>query len=592
MNSQDVPMMFRAQIGGRCQIQRVDTQRTRNDEYQDAEIWVDEWMAVFDYYSNKDSKNTLKLPGFGSQVKLWEYKIKWRLVSNSGQDEGVIRPIIGARGFPYFSGASMKGAFIRACKQKYGKEQGKKEAEKYCGKKLSNGSSEPGILRFHGAYPINMDWTENPESLVDVIHSQQEKQVIQDKITNANSQISLYQSTLKFGFSSNKNLDDSEWRKIKEIWEITLANGLGSRVSAGYGYFIFLDNTLDNTEKNRFINRSDLLLSIKLKGQGAASKLVNKITEFRPNMFKAALRGHTLRLLAGMTDERTAKDITNQLWGGFGKRDSIVGKLGVDFNFDSSQIISTETHPGHYELSEGTLNIFCMHPQINDADRKILENTAKALVKFAMLFGGFGKSWRRVCHKEFDRTYFDDYPEKVIGCHWQYLNVSEYYSVDNLEVDIPKYIQKIRDELRVWIDTKPQNKRIERDRNLPNQNNDIVYWREAWYSPKVEVWAHFAKNGKSQAIRWFHDSYNGHDTIKASRNSNIPNTLAGSMGYTGRIWHRMYPHFITNNQREIVRGEGYVEILTIFPDESDEMKNETEKFLNFLRDKTEFIKVC
>lgn len=215
MNSQDVPMMFRAQIGGRCQIQRVDTQRTKNDEYQDAEIWVDEWMAVFDYYSNNDSKNTLKLPGFGSQVKLWEYKIKWRLVSNSGQDEGVIRPIIGARGFPYFSGASMKGAFIRACKRKYGKEQGKKEAEKYCGKKLTDGSSEPGILRFHGAYPVNMDWTDNPESLVDVIHSQQEKQVIEDKITNANSQISLYQTTLKFGFSSNKNLDDLEWNKIK-----------------------------------------------------------------------------------------------------------------------------------------------------------------------------------------------------------------------------------------------------------------------------------------------------------------------------------------------------------------------------------------
>lgn len=207
-----------------------------------------------------------------------------------------------------------------------------------------------------------------------------------------------------------------------------------------------------------------------------------------------------------------------------------------------------------------------------------------------MLFGGFGKSWRRACHKEFYRTYFDDHPEKVIGSHWQYLDELEYYPVNNIE-DILKYIQQIRDVLGVWIDTKPQNKRIERDRNLPNQNNDIVYWREAWYTPKVEVWAHFAKNGKSQAIQWFHDSYNGRDTIKASRNPKIPNTLAGSMGHTGRIWHRMYPCFVTNNQGEIVRGEGYVEILTIFPDESDEMKNETEKFLNFLRDRTNFTKV-
>ncbi|RAM52587.1 MAG: hypothetical protein C6Y22_05335 [Hapalosiphonaceae cyanobacterium JJU2] len=670
MNAEDVPMMFRAQIGGRCQIQRVVDKRKNAEKRQDAEIWVDEWKNIFpqDLLSKeasqsnqavsnpqqpinqalvrskpsvKPAKSTnFKFPEFGSQVETWKYTIKWRLVSNSGQDEGVIRPIIGAKGFPHFSGASMKGAFIRACKQLYGKEQGRIEAENYCGKKLADGSSEPGILRFHGAYPVDLDWT---IKLVDIVHSQEGRQVIKEdrnKSTNANSMISLYNTTLKFGFSSTKELDKSEWNKIKKIWERALANGLGSRVSAGYGYF----QEIDYSHREH----SHLLLQIKLKGQGGVSTLVNKTPEFRPNMFKAALRGHTLRLLAGMTDGDTAKQITKKLWGGFGdknnqdSKDATVGLLGIYFDFNLEDI-KFPHNPRHYELSEGTLKIFCMHPEINDAERLKLINTAKVIVKFAMLFGGFGKSWRRVCHKEFNTTYFKNHPEKVIGCHWQFIDESEYYPIDKLENDpnnpsnpndIAKYIQQIHDVIQSWI---PQDKQIKRDANLLlnilaqkvttisasksatvtpnipnktntsnqsqaptlksppkrpetaqnqpqnqlNQNSDIVNWREAWYSPKVQVWTRFAENGKSLAIHWFHDAYRGNDRIRN------PHILAGSMGNTGRIWHRMYPRFITNEQGKIMPGKGYIELLTIFPDESPE----TKKFLNFLKDDSEFKKV-
>ncbi|MEA5620470.1 RAMP superfamily CRISPR-associated protein [Cronbergia sp. UHCC 0137] len=662
MNAEDIPMMFRAQIDGRCQIHRVINKKESAEKRQDAEIWVDEWKNIFPKdllpkevsYSNQAASNqpvnkalarskpsvkpakniNFKFPEFGSHVETWKYTIKWRLVSNSGQDEGFIRPIIGAKGFPYFSGASMKGAFIRACKQLYGKEQGRIEAENYCGKKLENGSSEPGILRFHGAYPVDLDWT---TKLVDIVHSQESRQVIKDdrdKSTNANSMISLYHTTLKFGFSSSEELDNPAWDKIKKIWEIALANGLGSRVSAGYGYF---QETDYNQQKP-----SHLLLQIKLKGQGGVSTLVNKTPEFRPNMFKAALRGHTLRLLAGMTDEVTAKEITKKLWGGFAdknnqnSKDVNVGLLGIGFDFNLENF-SFPSHPKHYELSQGILNIFCMHPDINDAERLKLIDTAKAIIKFAILFGGIGKSWRRVCHKEFYTTYFERHPEKVIGCHWQFIDESEYYPINNLENDqnntknpndIAKYIQQIRDVIRSWI---PQDKQIKRDVNLltnkptqkstnttvttnipnnkqtskPNQapvlksppkrpetvqnqpqnqsnkNDDITQWREAWYAPKVQVWARFAENSKSLAIHWFHDAYKGNNRIRN------PYILAGSMGNTGRIWHRMYPRFVTNEQGKVVSGKGYVELLTIFPDEC----SETKKFLDFLKDESEFKQV-
>lgn len=666
MNDENVPMMFRAQIGGRCQIQRVIDKRQNADKRQDAEKWVDEWEKVFpkDSLTQKEISNTqavsnsvqynnrattrpqqnnaalarvkpspkasqnstFKLPKFGSQVKTWEYTINWRLVSNSGQDEGVIRPIIGAKGFPYFSGASMKGAFIRACKQLYGKEQGKTVAENYCGKKLTDGSSEPGILRFHGAYPVNMSWM--TKRLVDIIHNQQEKQVIEDDKTNANSQISLHQAKLQFGISSTKELETSEWEKIENIWERALANGIGSRVSAGYGYF---------QEINR-INSTQQLLQIKLKGQGGVSQLISKINgqkipEFRPNMFKAALRGHTLRLLAGLTDKDTAKEITEKLWGGFGtnKSDgSIVGYLGIDFDYQHSSIIP-DRNPRHYQLSEGALNIFCMHRQIENAQREKLIKTAEALVKFSMLFGGFGKSWRRICHKEFLPKYFNEHSDKVIGCHWEFIDQSAYYPINELE-DIAKYIKITRNLIGSWI---PEAKRKNRDintqtntlqsipkktttittintvkktsspsqkailkappkrpetiQNQPvknksnqntNQNQDITNWREAWYSAKVEIWARFAEDGKSQAVEWFHREYRGKDTIKKT-------DLTGRMGQTGRIWHRMYPRFVTNTEGKIVKGKGYVELLTIFADYSQG----TRKFLNFLRDESEFTKI-
>jgi CRISPR-associated protein Cmr6 len=588
MNQDKVPMMFRAQINSRCQLHRVD----KNKQRQDADKWVDEWKQIFPQealpveetpqinqpvsrqqeWNNRNSRNNrslahpvqnnlalarptkanstaslqstkLKMPQFGSKVKTWEYTISWRLVSNSGQDEGVIRPIISAKGFPYYSGASMKGAFLRACQQICTTE----EQKLYLGEKLPDGSIKPGILRFHGAYPVNMDWTKR---LVDIIHSQDKKQVIADEITNANAQISLYQPKLKFGISSKQELSPAQWSRVEQILKIALSEGIGSRVSAGYGHF-------------QEFNHHNQLLQIKLKGQGATSQLVNRSKEFRPNMFKAALRGHTLRLLGGMTDEKTAKDITQKLWGGFAKN-SIVGLLGIDFDFNP-QTIRFEKNQQFYQIQDSQLNIICMHRQIDDKNRKQLLETAEALIKFTIMFGGFGKSWRRICHQKFFKSYFDNPEKQVIGCHWEFVDNSLYYPVNDLK-DIAKFINHTRQVIRGWID---QNKRV---------NDGVETWREAWYQPKVQIWGRLAENGQSEAIKWFHGAYKGTDSIKN------PDTLAGSMENTGRIWHRMYPRFVSNGNTYIQPGKGYVELLTIFPDESDN----TKKFLRYLKDESGF----
>jgi len=587
MNIEDVPMMFRSQIHPRCQIHRVEKNKTR----QDADKWVDNWKKVFpqDLVSNEQpqksnqfpsprvqrgktsvrvhssntNNNNLALarpkknvvttsiqrtdfiPKFGNHVETKEYTIRWRLVTNSGQDEGVIRPIIGAKGFPYYSGASMKGAFLRACKQ-INITSG--EFERYLGKKLEDGSYKSGTLRFHGAYPIDIDWTKH---LVDIIHCQDEKQVIKDKTTNANAQISLYQVKLRFGISSFQELQNSQWNRIWEIWEYAISNGLGSRVSAGYGQF-------------RDVNSSNKILEIDLHGQGATSKLVDGTKEFRPNIFKAALRGHTLRLLGGLTDIDTAKKITREFWGGFQGKNAVIGLLGIGFNYQNHDI-SFEKEQQFYQLNKGNLSILYMHNILDKQSLKIakLVELSRELLKFAILFGGFGKSWRRVCHKKFNPEYFKKTQKPVIGCHWE-LGVSSksFYLPVNQLSDIAVFIDYMQNIIKDWI---PINKQ---------HRQGTEFWRESWYSPKVEVWGHLAEDGKSKALPWFHSNYSDGKSIKN------PHPLSGSMGNTGRIWHRMYPRYVINDNNEIIPGKGYVELLTIFKNASSD-----EDFLTFLKKK-------
>lgn len=608
----DVPLMFQAQVEGRCQLQRIE------DGYSQAYDWVKQWTTEYPLPASKPSKqpskpapklksapNNVALarhskpalatvtkqqnpltepPQFGEGVTPWEYTIHWRLVTNGGQDDSIIRPVFGSKGYPYYPGSSMKGAFRRACSPE--------QADRYCGKKrtpeelatLGNSAAEfePGILRFHGGYPIDTAWAD-PERLVDLVHSQWEKQVIEDKKTNANVQISLYQVEMKFGISSAQDLT-TEWEEIKTIWEKALSHGLGSRVSAGYGYFV--DR---NSKTSELLHREQPLLAVKLTGQGLASSLLNKQNkagEFRPNLFKATLRGHTLRILGGLTDEKTAIALTEMLWGGIGNEDSensqgVEGLLGVAFDYNSkdSKLLDQFSYipPGKnkpvlmpvYNLNTGTLKIFSMKGNISEEERQKLRNIAESLVKFSLLFGGFGKSWRRVDHRLFYPQYLNG-KKPMIGCHWQFLSESEslYIPIENDFKAIAQFINTIRNNLTSWGS---QYKILD--------NRMATNWREAWYphrqnSGGVQVWARIATSPKhSLAVKWLHQLGNQPQDLKET-------SLGGGMGETGRIWHRMYPQYSINQQGDLKNTKQYVEILTIFPDDSVKCK----KFIKYLSD--------
>jgi len=525
-NSNEVPLMFQAPVAGRGQIQYIQ-------QPEQSERWADEWVEAA-------ADNS---PQFKHHVQTKEYKITWRFVSNSGQDEDIIRPVIGAQGHPYYPGASMKGAFLRACTPQ--------QAQKYCGGQFSRNETQPGILRFHGAYPKDSTWCE--QQLIDIVHPQENWQVKNSDSHSAFLQISLYQPTLVFGISSTIELDPSEWETIWGIWDQAIERGIGSRVSAGYG------QPANHPETK--------LVTVNLKGQGLASQLVDKTGEFRPNMFKAALRGHTLRLFSSVTDDRTAEELTKELWGGFaGSQGAIVGHLGIAFNpvdLDLGEFRYGKNIMPTYELDSGSLTIIAMgrFPEEYNKELRIL---ATQILRFAMLLGGFGKSWRRIDHRLFLPEYCNNGNKPMIGCHWQFTKQSQkYYFPVNSINHLTKTLESIQTTVKNWVTSKGKN-----------LNNQVSPWRESFHPQKVQVWGRIAQDeDDSLAVHWFHGNYRGPDSIKGSQ-------LTGKMGRIGRTWHRMYPRYIKTTEGEIRRkGREYVELLTIFPDSRDE---NTQKFLQFL----------
>jgi len=184
-----------------------------------------------------------------------------------------------------------------------------------------------------------------------------------------------------------------------------------------------------------------------------------------------------------------------------------------------------------------------------------------------MLLGGFGKSWRRVDHRLFYPSYLGEGEIKkkhTIGCHWKFGKDSRslYVPVSEELTEISQFIDRVRDHLRAGAS---------QQENLGNQR--ASRWREAWYKDGVQVWGRIATK-KSKAIQWFHQE---NFYLKQS-------SLGGSMGRTGRVWHRMYPHSSLSDLSHLeARPKQYVELLTVFPYGSQK----SNQFLSFLRDSSE-----
>jgi CRISPR-associated protein Cmr6 len=242
----DVPLMYRAQMEGRCQLHRIyrpkdlteiQKQEGLKEPQQYSERWVNQWLEVqpnvenrTNYpldistnepqsFINQDSKSHVQINPLNNNnheqttnqyYQTHKYQISWRFVINGGKDDGIIRPLIGAFGLPFYPGSSMKGAFREACqREETAKRLPPGTGDRYCGTSTTNSdddNSQPGILRFHGGYPINHNWHKN---LVDIVHPQQDFQVKENAPHSAYTLISLHQPEIEFTISTTNQEETS-----------------------------------------------------------------------------------------------------------------------------------------------------------------------------------------------------------------------------------------------------------------------------------------------------------------------------------------------------------------------------------------------
>jgi CRISPR-associated protein Cmr6 len=538
--AQKVPMMFRAQTAGRCQLQRI----ARGVDRQDVERWTDEWI---------DRAHPVPTSS-PEEVQTKTYTLSWRFVTNGGQDEGIIRPVIGAFGLPYYPGSSMKGAFRRVCTPQ--------QADRYCGKKLPGGDFEPGILRFHGGYPTDDRWQ---EQLLDIVHPQQDWQVKSDrKDGGAFALISLYKPTLRFGISSTQP-ETTDWQEVWQLWEQAIERGLGCRVCAGYG------------QPSEF--KGQMLYRCSLKGQGAAPKLLDGEGEFRPNMFRAELRGHALRIFGGLCDARSAETLVQTLFGGV-QGNATVGLLAMNFRDTHLEVrdYGDEAYTVPAYKVQGQLN-WLLTRELPPEHHAALTDLMKSLMRFAMLLGGFGKSWRRVDHRLFYPEYYEGTVSKaLIGCQWQWTDKSLVNDSRVRQLDrVGAFIDEVRETAATWMQLQGV---------ALNSNAYAIQWREAWHPKKVQVWGRLAEDSDDcEAVRWFHKPYR-----QAIRSAGIPEgsiyktSVTGAVNQVGRLWHRMYPVVRLvkdpkNPKKPLAQStRQFLELLTFFPNGTPE----SDAFLQFL----------
>lgn len=519
----EVPMEYRAQIPDRCQRQHAN----RND----AAAWVEEWKCAA----------SCTLPFSTKNLKILEAVIDWRLITNSGTDQGIIRPVIGSGGWPVIPGSSIKGLFRRACR----KLQPKK-LERWCGSPVTEKDPKPGVLRFHGAWPSNPNWHER---LLDVAHPQQNWQLWNPQWDsnqnqyrrishNANALISLYKPVLWIAYSSgDQDIEQDEWCEIRETLLKALEQGIGGRTCAGYG------------SSGRI--SGDLIFECGLEGQGRASTLLSANSgEFRANIFRAAIRGMSLRLFGGLCNSNDALKAVGFLFGSIHRQDGGLQRALLDSAFTDSIVkVDDNWGRGNMEASvyavSGTLQWRLTKNNLTEDRREALSSLLASIHALAFSLGGFGRGWRRPDHRIFYPDYYTNpEPKPPIGCHWQWSeaeNLSKHPNwAVNSKADLEKLIKTARFQAREWLRL---NHKIQ-------PSKQCASWREILHPEHMNIWIRDSTSPlDSKAIHWFHKSPDTRNYGDLDPRDLRGTSLAGRIQKNrkdretevGRIWSRMLP---------------------------------------------------
>lgn len=542
-----VPMEYRAQIENRCKRQYPKT--------GDATRWVDEWIT--------GSRSTAPFrPVAGKNLRILIVRIDWRLLTNSGTDEGVIRPVIGAGGWPLIPGSSIKGLFRQACRRLH-----PDQLARWCGNppdraKESDGTQ--GSLRFHGAIPTDQRWQDR---LLDIVHGQQRWQLWDpdwdqqrnrwnNRIRhNANAIISLYQPELCIAIStSDAHMSSQDWDLIQETLDAALAQGIGGRTCAGYGSV---------AEGSGNVPFHDVIFECGLEGQGIASTLLSRDAgEFRPNIFRAAIRGMALRLFGGLCSTNDARRQTGRLFGSIDRLDGGLQRGLLDCHFRNPEVELATWGDGqmlsHVFAATGILQWKLTTNALDQPTTNLLKKLLSSLHALTYCLGGFGRGWRRPDHFIFYPDYYALGTLKpAIGCHWQLRDASiltrhPEWAVASSDM-LGKLLRSARENGIRWL----TNQGVA-CQEQPAQSK--ASWREIIDPEFMQIWMRDAQSiSDAEAIHWFHKvptpNQDGRSNPHGLKHSSIAGYVRQSTNdpratEVSRIWNRMLPCVTADSLQE------------------------------------------
>ncbi len=343
------------------------------DEVQRMEILkaaVEAEKACLSIYA-KLKERTIKLAG--NEANTFKVTFNWRL--RVGGMRGfrelllpVLHPIFG---IPYIPASTLKGAARNwaikngASEQVYellGMLQGKNA--KAAKVEFLDAFPTKSCLRIDVATP-QWSWTNNVVKYQPVPHSF----------------ISLYEPEFLIGLRSTAagNADQEAVSTVKQWLQNALGDGIGSRVSGGYGRAL---NTLTNSN-TRYSYEFELWTQGMYGNQGNI--------EFRPTAIRGIVRYWFRAVALNLYDVPTCQELEARLFGQLGKQ----GKISINTKVN----LPSRTDPYRY-----TGRIY-----LEATEEKYL-NIAKKLIILASHLGGFGRGSRRPLHL-LDR--------RMRGCHWE-----------------------------------------------------------------------------------------------------------------------------------------------------------------------------
>jgi CRISPR-associated protein Cmr6 len=171
---------------------------------------------------------------------------------------------------------------------------------------------------------------------------------------------------------------------------------------------------------------------------------------------------------------------------------------------------------------EGDL-LWMLTRDLPDKQKQALTKLIEALTRFAMVFGGFGKSWRRADHRLVYPEYYDQGYKPLIGCHWEWSGKrSQIRDVRVRKLEkVGDFIEEVRQIAREWMELQ----------SITPQPGNYANWREAWHPDNVQVWGRETDGIEdSEAVKWLHGPYR-----EAIPSAGIPEGSIYRSSVTGRM---------------------------------------------------------